>query len=62
MKRNALWLMAVGMAAILLGASALEAMAATKIKWGATSVRSGLYANTVALGAAVNKAIPTTSR
>lgn len=57
-KRSAFWLIALGMAAILLGASALEAAAAVKIKWGATSVRSGLYANTVALGAAVNKAYP----
>lgn len=59
MKRgSAFWLIALGMAAILLGASAPEAAAAAKIKWGATSVRSGLYANTVALGAAVNKAYP----
>jgi uncharacterized protein len=32
--------------------------AAMKIKWGATSVRSGLYANTVAIGGIVNKAYP----
>jgi len=30
----------------------------TRIKWGATSVRSGLYANTVALAGVVNKAYP----
>lgn len=29
-----------------------------RIKWGATSVRSGLYANTVAIGGIVNKAYP----
>jgi TRAP transporter TAXI family solute receptor len=29
-----------------------------RIKWGATSVRSGLYANTVAIGGIINKAYP----
>ncbi|HIJ59982.1 MAG TPA: hypothetical protein HPP56_05140, partial [Nitrospirae bacterium] len=28
------------------------------VKWGATSVRSGLYANTVAMASIVNKAYP----
>jgi TRAP transporter TAXI family solute receptor len=32
--------------------------AVTRIKWGSTSVRSGLYANTVAMAGAVNRAYP----
>ncbi len=58
-KRNPFWLIVLGITVIMLFlAVGQEAAAAVKIKWGATSVRSGLYANTVALGAAVNKAYP----
>jgi len=35
-----------------------SAGAVTRLKWGSTSVRSGLYANTVAMAGAVNRAYP----
>lgn len=55
-RKTALWFTAIAVA-LIFGVSA-AAIAATKLKWGATSVRSGLYANTVALGGVVNKAFP----
>ena len=45
-------------AVLLVFGISTAAGAKMKIKWGATSVRSGLYANTVALGGVVNKAYP----
>ena len=41
-----------------LGFSAYAEARKTRLKWGATSTRSGLYANTVALAAAVNQTYP----
>lgn len=55
-RSKAFWFTAV--AVILMIGVAAVGLAATKIKWGATSVRSGLYANTVALGGVVNKTFP----
>lgn len=55
-RKTALWFTAIAVA-LIFGVSAV-AIAATKLKWGATSVRSGLYANTVSLGGVVNKAYP----
>jgi uncharacterized protein len=57
MNRNKGFWFAAFAVALVFGIAAV-AMAATKIKWGATSVRSGLYANTVALGGLVNKTFP----
>lgn len=54
--RRAFWFTSIAVAMVF-GIAAV-AGAVTKIKWGATSVRSGLYANTVALGGVVNKAYP----
>lgn len=54
--RKAFLLLALAVTLIFMFST--SAGAAMKIKWGATSVRSGLYANTVSLGGVVNKAYP----
>jgi len=56
--KKAFFLSAVAIALIFGFSTAAGAAKKIKIKWGATSVRSGLYANTVALGGVVNKAYP----
>lgn len=49
----------LGLALLFLACLFVDAFAKKYyIKWGATSVRSGLYANTVAMARAVNKAYP----
>ncbi len=59
MKGSSRWLLALTCLVFLLGLTALaEAQKKVYIKWGATSVRSGLYANTVAMAKVVNKAYP----
>ena len=54
--RKAFWFWTI--VVLLVFGVSVAAHAVTKIKWGATSVRSGLYANTVSLGGVVNKAYP----
>ena len=48
-------ILSVSLALCLVGSADAKKV---KLKWGATSVRSGLYANTVAIGGIVNKAYP----
>ncbi len=43
---------------LLLGMTSVAEAKKVFVKWGATSVRSGLYANTVAMASVVNKAYP----
>ncbi len=43
---------------LLLGMTSIAEAKKVFVKWGATSVRSGLYANTVAMASVVNKAYP----
>jgi uncharacterized protein len=48
----------ISMALVFALSFSAYAEAKTRLKWGATSTRSGLYANTVALAAAVNQTYP----
>ncbi|MCS7214617.1 MAG: TAXI family TRAP transporter solute-binding subunit [Thermodesulfovibrio sp.] len=60
MKRNALILLTSFLCITLILCFTVTSEASKKfyVKWGATSVRSGLYANTVAMAKVVNKAYP----
>lgn len=60
MRKNALAFLSLFLCIFfILGIVAIsEAAKKFYVKWGATSVRSGLYANTVAMAKAVNKAYP----
>ncbi len=55
MRKVSLLMLFVG---LLLAFSSVAEAKKTYLKWGATSVRSGLYANTVAMASIVNKAYP----
>lgn len=55
MKKSLLICLCVGLVAVL-GFTAFAEAQTTKLRWGSTSTRSGLYANTVAMAGVVNQA------
>lgn len=59
MKRNWVLILAFSLSLVVISSTALEVNAAAfRFKFGSTSVRSGLYANTVAIAGIINKAYP----